>query len=93
MSEGTVGIKRAELTSVVGAGVLGAGLGTLLAVFLRPYVAVIILLGVAMHGFGMWRKHRLERDSQAIAPWWDAALYWVCWIGLAVVVVLAVWRR
>lgn len=93
MAEKTIELKRAELTSGLGAGVLGAGLGTLLAAYLRPYAVAVVALGAVMHGYGMWRKHRLDNASQGDAPWWDGVLYWVCWIGLAAVALLAVLRR
>ncbi len=46
-------IKQAEVLSVVGAGVLGAGLALLAPAALGPYVYWLIGVGVAVHGLGM----------------------------------------
>jgi hypothetical protein len=87
-------LKLAELTSGVGALVLGIGLGAWLSRWLAPAAALIVLAGVVAHSFGMWDKHRLEARASAEAT--DVlvvTLYWVCWVLLAgVVAVLLVWR-
>lgn len=87
-------LKVAELTSGIGALVLGVGLGALFPHWFGPAAALITASGVVVHSFGMWDKHRLEKQSaQGVNPWWVVALYWVCWLLLAaVVVVLLVWR-
>ena len=42
----------------------------------------------------MWDKHRLEAVGQAENPPWVVALYWVCWLLLAVVLaMLLFWNR
>ena len=77
--------KLAELTSGVGALVLGVGLG---AMFPRWFAAVagqITVAGLFLHAFGMWDKHRLEAMSEADNPLWVVALYWICWLLLATV--------
>jgi hypothetical protein len=87
-------LKLAELTSGVGALVLGVGLGALFPHWLAPAAGFIALAGVVAHGFGMWDKHRLEAPGQPENPSWVVALYWVCWLLLvAVLAVLALWRR
>jgi hypothetical protein len=80
-------LKLAELTSGVGALVLGVGLGALLATWVRPAGGVVTLAGVFVHAFGMWDKHRLEADSRASGGSFVVALYWVCWLLLAAVLV------
>ena len=60
-------IKQAEVLSVVGAGVLGAGLALLAPAALGPYVYWLIGVGVAVHGLGMTMKHRLERERRVAA--------------------------
>ena len=86
-------LKRAELTSGVGAGVLGAGVGVLLAAQLRPLLLPTLLIGALLHGWGMWDKHRMEREHRSMTPRWAVLLYWICWGALAAlgvyVVVLA----
>lgn len=92
MERQAIRMKQAELTSGIGAGVLGLGLGVLLAAYLRSYAVAIIAVGALLHAWGMWDKHRMERSEAALAPaWWDAALYWVCWaalLGLALFIVI-----
>ena len=78
--------KRAELAGSTGAGVLGAGVGALLAQWAAPYGLLLILVGVLMHGWGMLERHRLEVGVKI--PLWSTALYWLCWMVLAV---LAIW--
>ena len=86
--------KRAELTSGVGALVLGLGLGVLFSRWLAPAAGLITVIGLCMHAFGMWDMHRLDARDQVESPPWTAALYWLCWISLAAVIaVLLVWRR
>ena len=85
-------LKQAELASGVGAGVLGVGLGVLLATHLRPPVAPILAVGAVLHGWGMWDKHHLEREASAATPRWAALLYWGCWmalLGLAIYIAVA----
>lgn len=85
--------KRADTTSAVGAGVLGGGVGVLLASFLEPYAIPIVGLGLLMHAWGMSDKHRLESGVGTGRLWWAEALYWGCWIALlalALYVVLAI---
>jgi hypothetical protein len=76
--------KLAELTSGVGAGVLGGGLALLLAPYLTAYAVPLVLVGALVHGWGMLDYHRLDRATGAEPVWWAEALYWVCWIALLV---------
>jgi hypothetical protein len=78
--------KHADLASAAGAGLLGAGLGVLLAQFARPYAIPLVAIGILLHGWGMLEKGRLE--SGKTMPRWATALYWLCWLALAA---LAVW--
>ena len=87
-------LKLAELTSGIGALVLGVGLGALFADWFASGAGLIVVAGASAHAFGMWDKHRLEAQSHANNPTWVVALYWVCWLLLAVVVVLLLfWDR
>jgi hypothetical protein len=86
--------KLADLTSGVGALVLGVGLGGLFPQWFGPAAGAITVVGLSVHAFGMWDKHRLEARGQAENPLWVVALYWVCWLLLAgVLAMLLVWRR
>ena len=84
-------LKLAELTSGIGALVLGVGLGALFARSFAPAAGVITVAGLAAHAFGMWDKHRLEARVQSESGPWSITLYWVCWlllVGVAVFVFL-----
>ena len=76
-------IKRAELLSSLGAGVLGAGIALLLTNLLATYAIPILLLGLVSHTIGMSRKHSLEGDGNSSRVWWVEAFYWFCWVALA----------
>jgi len=52
-------VKKAELLSSLGAGVLGAGIALLLPNQLAPYAILILLLGLVSHAVGMSQKHQL----------------------------------
>ena len=81
-------LKLAELTSRVGALVLGVGLGALFPRWFGPTAGLITVVGLSLHAFGMWDKHRLEAVGQPENPRWVVALYWVCWLLLAVVLAM-----
>ncbi|MEQ1871521.1 MAG: hypothetical protein ABL961_16010 [Vicinamibacterales bacterium] len=87
-------MKLAELTSGVGALVVGVGLGALFPHRFGPTAGLITFAGLFLHAFGMWDKHRLEAVGPAESPPWVMALYWVCWLLLAVVLaMLLFWNR
>ena len=87
-------LRLAELTSGVGALVLGVGLGALFPHRFGPTAGLITFAGLSLHAFGMWDKHRLEAVGPAENPPWVVALYWVCWLLLAVVLaMLLFWNR
>ena len=83
-------LKLAELTSGVGALVLGIGLGALFADWIAPGAGVVALAGIVAHAFGMWDKHRLEAQTPRTGGPLVTALYWVCWLMLAGVVVFLI---
>ena len=62
--------------------VLGIGLGALFATWIGPAAGFVTLAGLAVHAFGMWDKHRVERQTEADAGRIVLALYWVCWLML-----------
>jgi hypothetical protein len=79
--------KRAELLGSVGALILGMGISPLFARFLTPYTTPLLLTGLLMHAWGMYDKHRLEREETSAPQWWVELLYWVCWVALLVLCV------
>ena len=87
-------LKLAELTSGVGALVLGVGLGALFPQWFGRLAGVITVVGLSLHAFGMWDKHRVEARDDAKNTLWVVVLYWVCWLLLAgVLAMLLSWRR
>ena len=87
-------LKLAELTSGVGALVLGVGLGALLPHWFGPRAGLIAFAGLSLHAFGMWDKHRLEAVGPSGNPPWVVALYRVCRLLLAVVLAMLIfWNR
>jgi hypothetical protein len=85
-------IKRAELLSSFGAGILGAGIGLLLANLLTGYALPVLLLGLISHSLGMFQKHQLERGEH-VRIWWVESLYWLCWLALATLLAYIVIRQ
>lgn len=85
-------IKKAELLSTLGAGVLGAGIALLLANMFERYAVPILLLGLIVHAGGMFQKHRLEQLDENIRVWWEDALYWLCWLALAILLLFILIR-
>jgi len=86
-------VKKAELLSSLGAGVLGAGIALLLPNQLAPYAIPILLLGLISHAVGMSQKHRLEQKGEIVRIWWAETLYWLCWLALAALLVLIIVRQ
>lgn len=77
--ENAARLKRAELTSGVGALVLGTGLGALFARYLAPAALAVLVVGLLLHAWGMYDKHRLERGTGTASVRYATALYWICW--------------
>lgn len=86
-------VKKAELLSSIGAGVLGAGIALLLANQLASYAVPILLLGLLSHAAGMFQKHGLEQQGEVVRVWWVEALYWFCWLGLAALLLFVIVRQ
>lgn len=74
-------MKLAELASSIGAGVMGVGIGLLIATTAGGLAVPAVAIGLALHLWGMVDKHRAERASPQ--PAWSVATYWLCWIALA----------
>ena len=86
-------LRLADLSSSLGAGVLGVGIGVVAAGYLQGLGLPILGAGALLHGWGMADKHRLQAKGGAPGVWWSTLLYWICWAGLAALAVYVVWRR
>jgi hypothetical protein len=78
--------KRIDLASASAAAVLGAGVGAAAAQYFAPYAALLVAMGMLLHGWAMMARRRVEADVEV--PVWAKALYWTCWIALGA---LAIW--
>jgi len=84
-------VRLAELTSSVGAGVLGFGLGLLFGRSLPISGVPVLAVGLGLHVWGMFDKHRLESGA-VVETWWSKAAYWICWVFLAALIVVLILR-
>ncbi|WP_262271695.1 hypothetical protein [Microvirga yunnanensis] len=71
----------------MGAVVLGVGLGVLAASHIGSLDLPLLLVGAAVHAWGMYDKHRLERQADAPDVRWEPMVYWTCWGLLALLAV------
>jgi hypothetical protein len=85
-------LKQADLMSALGAGVLGAGLGAMFANWLTSFAVAALLIGIAIHGWGMFEKRRLEDISGEPRAAWEMVLYWGCWLILVLLVGSIIYR-
>jgi hypothetical protein len=85
-------LRLAQLASSTGAGVLGFGLGAVAARWVGALAVPTVVVGILLHAMGMFSQHRLEAAAEQPDPWWSAALYWFCWIALALLVGAVVLR-
>ena len=76
-------LKSAELLSMAGAAVLGAGIALFLQRWLSPFAALIVVSGLVTHAWGMFQKHRIEAGQQVQTTAWEVWLYRLCWLALA----------
>lgn len=74
-------LKLAELTSGIGALVLGVGLGARFGRLFSSIAIPILVIGIVMHAWGMFDKNRIEKGAGTL-PRFELYLYWVCWILL-----------
>ena len=75
--------------SVIGAGILGFGLGALLSNFYSRFAWPMILIGIVMHSMGMYFVHKNKHDKN-----WALSdtLYWICWIILLGITLIFIWK-
>lgn len=80
-------MKRAELLSTLGAGVLGMGIALLLPNILTGYTLPILLVGILAHTVGMAKMRSLEQQANSPRVAWMDALYWFCWLVMAALLI------
>jgi hypothetical protein len=85
-------LKRAELTAALGVLAAGIGLGALAGASLHGWGELLVLIGVAVHGWAMYDKRRLEAVAPSEQLWWEGPLYWLCWALLGLAAVIATMR-
>lgn len=83
--------KRADLLSITGATVAGIASGAWLANAIRPLFLPMLVVGLLVHAVGMKARHRLDEKAGALPASWQW-LYFVCWLAIAVLPVLAAWH-
>ena len=76
-------IRTAEILSVLGAGVLGAGIALAASSWLLPHAGWLLAVGLLTHSAGMYTKHRAENLAGLHRARWEEPFYWVCWLILA----------
>lgn len=76
-------LKKLELLGSLGAGILGAGIALVFVRWLQPYALALLTVGILSHGWAMWAKNRLERQSNIAEPAWVIAAEWICWLMIA----------
>jgi hypothetical protein len=87
MTQASLAVKAAELTSSLRAIILGAGIALFGPDFLREHAGSLLLVGMLVHASGMTLKYRLEaRERPPVV--WERALFLLCWVML---LALAAW--
>lgn len=87
MESSQIRLKKLELLGGLGAGLLGAWIGLVLARWLQPYALPLLLVGILSHGWAMWSKKRIERQDNLAEPAWVTAAEWICWLMIASLIV------
>lgn len=85
-------LKSAELLSIAGACVLGAGVALFFQRWLAPFALAIAVAGLIAHAGGMYEKHRIEAGAGLKVALWETWLYWLCWLILAALTGLLLFR-
>jgi hypothetical protein len=85
-------LKMAELTSGLGALVLGVGLGVFFAERLASLAIPSLIIGAISHAWGMFDKSRIEKAANQPSLCWETALYWLCWSLLAGMAIFLIYR-
>ncbi|MCU0623979.1 MAG: hypothetical protein MUF53_08955 [Gemmatimonadaceae bacterium] len=85
--------KRIQLASSVGAALAGIGVGAAAARWLGSATWALIVVGIVLHAWSMLARRQREAAAGTTLPAWSEALYRVCWVILALIVVWQVATR
>jgi hypothetical protein len=80
-------LKKADLLSTAGAGILGAGIAIVFQDVLKSHATIILTLGIISHGGGMLLKHNLEKANRHKPHPWENILYWGCWLSIVLLLI------
>lgn len=78
-------------TSVIGALIVGMGLGALFYNYLTSYIYLIIVMGIILHGVGMYLIHKREKINSNEQYSISNIMYWICWVILASLAIYITW--
>lgn len=79
-------LKQLDMMGALGAAVLGAGVALLFSEWLLSFAVPAVFIGIVAHGWSMYAKNRLERQSNILQPLWETVAYWVCWLLLVALI-------
>mgnify|MGYP001557848281 CR=1 FL=1 len=79
-------------TCTIGAIILGVGIGVKLFNYLDNYYYLLILIGILIHGLGMYQIHKRAKFSDDKPYLLSNALYWTCWIILIGLVIFIIFK-
>jgi hypothetical protein len=77
-------LKVADMISMGGISLIGLGLGALFSEHLVGAISALLVLGLIVHGLGMYGKFQIEREHLN-PPAWVMAVFMISWIGLMIV--------
>jgi len=73
-------VKNAEILSLLGAVVAGAGAALFFPEWLDSLKFFMLVGGLLIHAAAMFYRQRLERTSGVWQTRWETLLYWLCWL-------------
>jgi len=77
-------LKVADMISMGGISLIGLALGALLSQHLEGAIGALLVLGLVVHGLGMYGKFQIEREHLN-PPAWVMATFMICWVSLMIV--------
>lgn len=67
-------------TCTIGGIILGIGIGAQFFNYFEGYYFLLILIGIIIHGVGMYQIHKRIKFSDDKQYLFNNILYWTCWI-------------